>query len=172
MSFNNVENRCNIKFIFVFYNEMKYTVAQKYLKLGEWKLTVFIKSFSPTFYEQLLRQFHFDKKITSPSCKHIKAVRNTFVCKSCSWNVGEIDTSCLNRIRTYWRWFQTSTALEGFFTWHVYRANDIICFLDNFFIWFVTSNKTLLFWDREKNENCVVVVVKVTNYDRWTKIWC
>jgi hypothetical protein len=32
-------------------------------------------SISTTFYEQLLRQNPFTKKITNPNCKHIKAAK-------------------------------------------------------------------------------------------------
>jgi hypothetical protein len=36
-------------------------------------------SISPTFYEQLLRQNPFAKKITNLNCKHIKAAQKTWV---------------------------------------------------------------------------------------------
>jgi hypothetical protein len=36
-------------------------------------------SISPTFYEQLLRQNPFTKKIQNPNCKDLKAVQRTFV---------------------------------------------------------------------------------------------
>jgi hypothetical protein len=36
-------------------------------------------SISPTFYEQLLRQNPFAKKIANPNFKHLKAVQRTLV---------------------------------------------------------------------------------------------
>jgi hypothetical protein len=36
-------------------------------------------SISPTFYEQLLHQNPFAKKISNPNCKHIKAAQKNFV---------------------------------------------------------------------------------------------
>jgi hypothetical protein len=40
-------------------------------------------SISPIFYEDLLRQNPFAKKITNPNCKHIKSAQRTFIWKSC-----------------------------------------------------------------------------------------
>ncbi len=31
-------------------------------------------------------------KITNPNCKHVKAAQKTFIRKSCSYNLGEIDS--------------------------------------------------------------------------------
>ena len=53
-------------------------------------------SISPTIYKQLLRQFPFAKNNNS-KCMHRKAAQNTFVQKSCSYNVDEIDTVSANK---------------------------------------------------------------------------
>jgi hypothetical protein len=45
---------------------------------------ILLVSISPTFYEEVLRHNAFAKKITSPNCKHIKAVQKTYILKSCS----------------------------------------------------------------------------------------
>jgi hypothetical protein len=48
-------------------------------------------SISPTFFEQLLCQYSCAKKSTNLNCKYRKAARKTFVQRSRTYNVGEID---------------------------------------------------------------------------------
>jgi hypothetical protein len=46
--------------------------------------SIFLVSISPTFFEQLLRQNPFAKKITNPNFKHIKAAQRASVWLSIS----------------------------------------------------------------------------------------
>jgi len=46
---------------------------------------------SPTFYGQLLRQFHSaKKKLQTQTVRTLKSVQNTFVQKRCLWNIDMI----------------------------------------------------------------------------------
>ena len=56
-------------------------------------------SISPTFYEQLLRQNPFAKKITNPNCKHIIAAQKNFRMKK-------------QFVRYWWNWHQETLKLS------------------------------------------------------------
>jgi hypothetical protein len=58
-------------------------------------------SISPTFYEQLLRQYPNTQNNKKNKLKQRKSAHLTFVQKSCSKNVGEIDSRLNSRPKSH-----------------------------------------------------------------------